>query len=155
MVQGEFRVDRRQNVALAACALFILADLAFARGTPFEAVLAAAAFLPCSLLFICVAAYRFAIVGGVGATLAVACLVAAFGEHADPALVLMQAIVGASIGHLRASAMLRDRCFRALTKSATELVLVLDRSASGSYASPSFATLLGCEPAALMGTGYR
>jgi diguanylate cyclase (GGDEF)-like protein/PAS domain S-box-containing protein len=155
MLPDDRRTDRKRNLTLAACAVFLLADLAFGREPSFEAPFAVAAFLPCSLLFISVAAYRFQVAGGICAALAVGCLVATFGEHVDPATVAMETIVGAAIGHIRASSLLRDRRFLALTDNATELVLVIDRRGSATYASPSFAALLGCEPSGLAGSGYR
>ena len=67
----------------------------------------------------------------------------------------MQAIVGIAIGHIRATVVLRDRHFQALTDNATELVFVLGRNGSATYASPSHATILGRAPASLMRDGFH
>jgi diguanylate cyclase (GGDEF)-like protein/PAS domain S-box-containing protein len=149
------RTDLRRNLALAGCTLLLLFDLAFERGSPLEAALATAAFLPCSLLLVSAAAYRYEIAGGIGAVLAIVALLAASSAHIDIPTIGTEAILGAALGYIRISATLRERRFRALTDNATDLILVLDRRGWASYASHSFTALLGCEPGDLLANGYR
>ena len=144
-----------RNLPLALCAAIVLADLWIAHAVPAAGPAASAALFPCSLLLVCAAAYRFEIPGGVGASVGIAALFALFTEHVDVTVVAMEAIVGIAIGHIRATVVLRDRHFRALTDNATELVLVLGRNGNATYASPSHATLLGRPPASLMRDGFH
>jgi diguanylate cyclase (GGDEF)-like protein/PAS domain S-box-containing protein len=147
--------NRLRNVPLAACAVAFLADLVLQYVPSAASPIAAALSLPCSLLLISADAYRFGLAGGLGASVAVAVLVALCSNHIGFEVVAMQMIVGAAIGQIRTTAVLRDRHFRALTDNATELLMVLDRKGSATYVSPSWRTILGLEPSTLLGRGYR
>jgi diguanylate cyclase (GGDEF)-like protein/PAS domain S-box-containing protein len=113
------------------------------------------AFLPCSLLLVGSAAFRFGVAGGIAGTLAVAALLAGFWEPIDPSVIGMEMVVGMSLGYIRTTAVMRERRFRALTHNVTELIMVVDRRGAVRYASPSFETLLGHDPSAMLGSGYH
>jgi diguanylate cyclase (GGDEF)-like protein/PAS domain S-box-containing protein len=76
-------------------------------------------------------------------------------KHPDLAIVGMQMIAGAAIGQSRSATLQRDRQFRALTDNATELMMIIDRHGSATYASASWKTILGRDPSVLLGNGYH
>ncbi len=144
-----------RNVPVAVCVFFVLADLALARWIPEAAPAASRCLVPLAFLLVSAAAYRFLLTGGLGAAVCVAALFAVSDTPIDVSFAAMLGIVGASIGYIRSTALLRDRHFRALTDNATELVLVLRKDGSATYASPSFSATLGYLPDHLIAAGYH
>ncbi len=117
----------------------------------------------------CVFAYTYGAVVGIAAAICAYALQAIaihVGLHdAAPypplfalATATIDVLSGAFIGRLREfSVRLRrsERRFRALTAHISDLVLLVDARGVATYASPSHESLLGREPSALLGRGYR
>jgi len=148
----------RNALPLVASVVAIAVDLAVAR-VPVENVAHQAAnlLMPLSLLTVVLCAYRFGMWAGVGAA-SLACILALQVTEKDPLtlpLVAMQAVAAGAVGRIRQLTDLRERRFTALTENSTDLVLLINSRGSVTYASPSFESILGYAPAALLGTGYR
>ena len=144
-----------RNVLVTLCAVAMLADLVARHAFPAISAGAAMAFLPCSLLLVASAAFRFGVAGGIAGAAAVAALLAGFSEPLDFSIIGMEVVVGMAIGHVRTTEVMRERHFSALTHNASDLIMVVDRRGAARYASPSFETLLGHDPSTLLGSGYH